>query len=130
MKNKDINKKNINNGESLDSPIKLRGLYSKINISIKTLDRIIVVLFLAILFCIIYGLKNDGFLVSFNSLGGSYIEPIKYEYGDKVIIENPTREGYKFDYWALDENCQIRANLDNIIVENDFTLYACWLKNS
>ena len=85
-------------------------------------------LFVAIVICVVIGLTNNGFKVDFNSLGGSYIEPKRYEYGEKVEVENPTREGYEFDYWALDENCNIRANLDTMIVDSDFTLYACWLK--
>ena len=91
-------------------------------------DKIIGVLFVAIVICVVIGLTNNGFKVDFNSLGGSYIESKRYEYGEKVEVENPTREGYEFDYWALDENCNIRANLDTMIVDSDFTLYACWLK--
>lgn len=115
-------------GESKSSPLQLRGLYSKVNISVKTLDKIIVVLFVAIIVCIVLGLSNNGFKVDFNCLGGTSIEARKYEYGEKVIVDNPTREGYEFNYWALDENCNIRANLDTMIVDSDFTLYACWLK--
>lgn len=129
MEDKEIKKtESNNNGEPNSSPLQLRGLYSKVNISVKTLDKIIGVLFVAIVICVVIGLTNNGFKVDFNSLGGSYIEPKRYEYGKKVEVENPTREGYEFDYWALDENCNIRANLDTMIVDSDFTLYACWLK--
>ena len=122
MEDKEIKKtESNNNGEPNSSPLQLRGLYSKVKISVKTLDKIIGVLFVAIVICVVIG-------VDFNSLGGSYIEPKRYEYGEKVEVENPTREGYEFDYWALDENCNIRANLDTMIVDSDFTLYACWLK--
>ena len=124
--------KNLNNnkGEDNNSPLKLRGLYSKINISVKTLDYIIVGLALAIVLCIVIGLTtNNGFTVNFNTMGGTYIESQKHDYGDYVEVEKPTREGYRFDHWALDEACSISANLETMIVDSDFTLYACWLED-
>ena len=124
--------KNLNNnkGEDDNSPLKLRGLYSKINISVKALDYIIAGLALAIVLCIIIGLTtNNGFTVNFNAMGGTYIESQKYDYGEYVKVKEPTREGYRFDHWALDEACSISANLETMIVDSDFTLYACWLEN-
>ncbi len=132
MEDKDLEKKESNNeGESRNSPLQLRGLYSKVKISVKTLDYIIGGLALAIIVCIVIGLTaNNGFTVNFNTMGGSYIETEKHDYGDKVVVEDPTREGYTFDHWALDEGCNITANLETMIVDDDFTLYACWLKNN
>ena len=124
--------KNLNNnkGEDNNSPLKLRGLYSKINISVKTLDYIIVGLALAIVLCIVIGLTtNNGFTVNFNTMGGTYIESQKHDYGDYIEVEKPTRQGYRFDHWALDEACSISANLETMIVDSDFTLYACWLED-
>lgn len=131
MEDKDLNKNESNNkGESYNSPLKLRGLYSRVKISVRTLDYIIGGLALAIVICIVIGLTtNNGFTVTFNTMGGSYIEPQKHDYGDYVEVESPSREGYSFDHWALDESCNISANLDTMIVDTDFTLYACWLKN-
>ena len=126
MEEKDLNK---NEGEDNNSPLKLRGLYSKINISVKTLDYIIAGLALAIVLCIIIGLTtNNGFTVNFNTMGGTYIESQKHDYGDYIEVEKPTRQGYRFDHWALDEACSISANLETMIVDSDFTLYACWLE--
>ena len=127
MEEKDLNK---NKGEDNNSPLKLRGLYSKINISVKTLDYIIAGLSLAIVLCIIIGLTtNNGFTVNFNTMGGTYIESQKHDYGDYIDVEKPTRQGYRFDHWALDEACSISANLETMIVDSDFTLYACWLED-
>ena len=131
MEDKDFKNKNSNNkGEYSNSPLQLRGLYSKVKISVKTLDYIIGVLVAGLIICIIIGLTtNNGFTVSFNTMGGSYIETQKHDYGDYVEVEEPTRDGYTFDHWALDEGCNISANLDTMIVDTDFTLYACWFKN-
>ncbi len=131
MEDKDLNKNESNNkGEDKNSPLQLRGLYSKVKISVKTLDYIIGVLVAGLIICIVIGLTtNNGFTVNFNTMGGSYIEAQKHDYGDHVEVDNPTREGYEFDHWALDEGCSISANLDTMIVDTDFTLYACWLKN-
>ena len=131
MEDKDFkNKKSNNKGEYSNSPLQLRGLYSKVKISVKTLDYIIGGLALAIVVCIVIGLTaNNGFTVSFNTMGGSYIEAQKHDYGDYVKVDDPTREGYVFDHWALDDGCSISANLDTMIVDTDFTLYACWFKN-
>ena len=127
MEEKDLNK---NKGEDNNSPLKLRGLYSKINISVKTLDYIIAGLALAIVLCIIIGLTtNNGFTVNFNTMGGTYIESQKHDYGDYIDVKKPTRQGYRFDHWALDEACSISANLETMIVDSDFTLYACWLED-
>ncbi len=131
MEDKDLKTNESNDkGESDNSPLKLRGLYSKVKISVKTLDYIIAVLVACLILCVVIGLtSHNGFTVTFNTMGGSYIEYQKHDYGDYVEVKEPTREGYSFDHWALDEACSISANLDTMIVDTDFTLYACWLKN-
>ena len=130
MEDKDFKNNESNNKGEDNSPLQLRGLYSKVKISVKTLDYIIGVLVAGLIICIVIGLTaNNGFTVSFNTMGGSYIEAQKHDYGDYVEVEKPTRDGYSFDHWALDEGCSISANLDTMIVDTDFTLYACWLKN-
>ena len=106
----------------------LRGLYSKVNISVKTLNIIIIVASIAIVICIAIGLMDRGYLVQFNTMGGSYIEPQKLMYGDEVVVEKPSREGFKFDKWALDEACKITADLETLRVDGPFTLYACWIE--
>ena len=106
----------------------LRGLYSKVNISVKTLNIVIIVASIAIVICIALGLMDRGYLVEFNTMGGSYIEPQKLMYGDEVVVEDPSREGYRFEKWALDEACKVTADLDTLKVDGPFTLYACWIE--
>ena len=60
MEDKEIKKtESNNNGEPNSSPLQLRGLYSKVKISVKTLDKIIGVLFVAIVICVVIGLTNN-----------------------------------------------------------------------
>lgn len=130
--NKDIenNKEEIKDEPKKGPSSPLYNLYDKIHISVKTLDIIIGVLAIAIFVIAAYGATTgSGFIVEFNTLGGTSIESQKYEYGDHVEVAKPSREGYSFDYWALDEACSIKANLDTMIVDTNFTLYACWKQN-
>ncbi|MBQ1566341.1 MAG: InlB B-repeat-containing protein [Erysipelotrichaceae bacterium] len=131
MSNKENNNTNettVKDEAEASSFKQFRGLYSKVNISVKTLNIIIVVASLAIVICILIGLKDRGYLIEFNTMGGSYIEPQKLMYGDEISVEEPSREGYRFEKWALDEGCKITADLDSLRVDGPFTLYACWIK--
>ena len=126
--NNNINETTIKDEAEASSFKQFRGLYSKVNISVKTLNIIIVVASLAIVICILIGLKDRGYLIEFNTMGGSYIEPQKLMYGDEISVEEPSREGYRFEKWALDEGCKITADLDSLRVDGPFTLYACWIE--
>lgn len=130
--NKDLkeNKEEIKDEPKKGPSSPLYNLYDKIHISVRTLDIIIGVLAIAIFIICIYGATTgSGFTVEFNTLGGTPIESQKYEYGEHVVVETPSREGYSLDYWALDEACSIKANLETMIVDTNFTLYACWKEN-
>ena len=126
--NNNINETTVKDEAEASSFKQFRGLYSKVNISVKTLNIIIVVASLAIVICILIGLKDRGYLIEFNTMGGSYIEPQKLMYGDEISVEEPSREGYRFEKWALDEGCKITADLDSLRVDGPFTLYACWIE--
>ncbi len=105
----------------------LRGLYAKVNISVKTLNIIIVVLALAIVACMFIGISNAGFQVSFDSLGGTMVESQKRMYGDLIEApEPPTREGYVFDGWYLDRDALRPWNMNQDMVTESITLYAGW----
>jgi uncharacterized repeat protein (TIGR02543 family) len=108
----------------------LRGLYRNVNISVKTLNLVIIGLGAAIVLCLIIGLSNRGFLVTFDSLGGTAVESQKYLYGDLVEVEEtPTREGYTFTGWYRDTNLTLPWDLENDTVTEPMTLYAGWQEN-
>lgn len=114
-----------------ESP-RIRGLYDKVNISVKQLNIIIPVLALALIVCLVIGLCNRGYLVQFNSMGGSTVgedATHKYLYGELVDpVEDPTREGYIFTGWYSDEACTREWHLDTDTVSEPVTLYAGWEK--
>lgn len=107
-----------------------RGLYRHVKISVKALDRIIIGCIVVIVIAAFVGLRNPGFVVSFDSQGGTDVEAVKYQYGALVEVpEPPTREGYVFDGWFLDPGCAQPWNLETDTVTQSMTLYACWVKN-
>ena len=105
-----------------------RGLYSKVKVSVQTLDKIIIGGIIVGILLVLYGVANNGYTVTFNSRGGTDV-PAQTEvmYGDYVVEpEPPTREGYVFTGWYADENCTQRWVMDYSQVGQDTTLYAGW----
>ena len=79
----------------------MRGLYSKVKISVKTLNIIIVVLVALLIACMAFAVANGGFRVTFDTQGGTTVEMQKKMYGELIeISEPPTREGFVFDGWS------------------------------
>ena len=108
---------------------KFRGLYRHVNISVKALDRIIIACIAVILLVVAFELRDPGFTVTFDSKGGSDVPAHNQMYGQLLEIpEPPTREGYRFTGWYTDPSCLEEWDLENGVVESDFTLYAGWEK--
>ena len=66
------------------------------------------------------------FKVTFDSKGGSDVEPVTVECGKTMTMPtNPTKEGYTFRVW---EDQHGTAILDGVLFacEGDVTLYAVW----
>ncbi len=105
----------------------LRGLYSKVNISIRSLNIIIIVLVIALVACMAIGISNAGFTVNFDSMGGTMVESQKHMYGELIEAPiPPTREGYLFDGWYWDQNTTRPWDIENDTVTESLTLYAGW----
>lgn len=108
---------------------KLRGLYKHVKISVKTLDKIIVLGLLAIVLVLWIGISKSGYTVSFDSNGGTDVISQDLNYGDTVAEpESPTREGYQFEGWYADEGLTIPWDFETPI-ENSMELYASWTPN-
>lgn len=73
--------------------------------------------------CLYFYLMKDGFLVTFNSNGGSIVAPVKTGM-DKKLEEpdEPEKEGYTFDGWYLGDE---KFNFEQTVLE-DITLVAHW----
>ena len=106
-----------------------RGLYRHVKISVKTLDKIIVFGIAAIVALVLYGVANNGYVITFDSKGGSDVPSQDAMYADYVQEpEAPTREGYVFTGWYSDENCVYLWDMENGQISQSMTLYAGWEK--
>ena len=106
-----------------------RGLYKNVNISVKTLDKIIIGGIALIIILVILGIANNGYTVYFDSRGGSDVAYQDCMYADLVAEPvPPTREGYEFTGWYSDENCQYLWDFETSQVGGNMTLYAGWVK--
>lgn len=106
-----------------------RGFYKKVRISVRTLDILIITGIAAIIAVMIFGISNNGYTVSFDSKGGSDVSSQSCLYGDVVDYPEPTREGYVFEGWYLDDNYIYEAGED-MEVTSDLVLKAKWSEAS
>lgn len=106
----------------------LRGLYSKVKISVRALNIIIVALAVLLIACMAYGIAKGGFRVSFDAQGGTPVEMQSgIMYGEKIVPpEDPTREGFVFDGWYLDPEGIRAFRMETDVVTESMTLYAKW----
>lgn len=124
--NKEVINENSQN-ESENKPREFRGLYKYVNISVKTLDRIIVGCIAVIVILVALDLRNPGFTITFDSKGGTDVAPQNQMYGELLEVpEDPTREGYEFSGWYLEPSCDELWEEETDIIESDLTLYAGW----
>ena len=108
-----------------------RGLYRHVKISVKTLDKIIVVGIAAIVLLVLYGVANAGYTITFDSRGGTDVPSQEVMYADYVTEpEDPSREGYVFTGWYSDENCMYLWDFAEMQVPQSLTLYAGWEANN
>ncbi len=114
-------------GSDAKNAIRGRGLYRYIKISERTLDKVIVGLSTALIICMAVGLSNRGYLIEFDSMGGTSVESVKLMYGDMVEPpKQPCREGYVFTGWYRNADCLVLWHLDTDEVTEPMTLYAGW----
>ncbi len=67
--------------------------------------------------------------VSFDTNGGSAIEPQKVRYGEHIQRpDDPAREGYAFEGWYSDIDLQKLWNFEEDKVQGNMTLYAKWIR--
>lgn len=109
---------------------KFRGLYRYVHVSVKTLDIIIIACVVVIVVVTALSMKDRGFMVNFDSQGGTDVAAAKYQYGEHIEPpESPTREGYSFTGWFIDPNCQEQWIIEENTVNGALTLYAGWEKD-
>ena len=108
---------------------KLKGLYKGVNVSVKTLNIIIIACVLLIIVLVAMDLRDPGLQITFDSRGGSDVAPQTQMYGEPLNLpEPPTREGYVFTGWHKDHACFEPWNIEVDTIQSDMTLYAGWEK--
>ena len=116
------------NSENEDSR-KLKGLYKGVNVSVKTLNIVIIACVLLIIVLVAMDLRDPGLTVSFDSLGGSDVASQQQMYGELLQLPDPpSREGYTFTGWYKDYACFEPWNDTTDTIQSDMTLYAGWQK--
>lgn len=104
------------------------GIYKNVKISVKTLDIIIIIGLLALTFMLVFLSLNGGFLVSFDTLGGSEIAPQKIKYGQNAALPlPPVKNGYVFAGWYCDKQAKTPFDFDKTAITDKITLYAKWI---
>lgn len=111
--------------------MKKGGLYSKLNISVKAADALILTLTLVLILTSFFIIKHAGFVVKFDSSGGSLVPQREALYADILSEpETPQREAFTFTGWYRDSECTDRWDFENDTVTESMTLYAGWKKKS
>ncbi len=112
-----------------DNTPPFRGLYRHVKISVKALDRIILVCIAVILLVVALEMRNPGFTITFDSKGGTDVPAHNQMYGELLEVpEPPTREGYTFTGWYTDAACYELWNTEEDTIQADTMLYAGWEK--
>ena len=112
-----------------EEPRKLRGLYKGVNISVKTLNVIIIACVLLIIVLVAMDLQDPGLTITFDSLGGTDVASQEQMYGELLALPvPPTREGYVFTGWYKDYACYEPWNTEIDTIQSEMTLYAGWEK--
>ncbi len=74
--------------------------------------------------------KNNAsstYIISFNTNGGSKVESISLKSGSPITLpEAPTRDGYIFTGWFLDNKFETAVNPAIFKVRGSITIFACW----
>ena len=112
-----------------EEPRKLKGLYKGIDVSVKSLNVVIIACVLVILILVGIELKDPGHIITFDSLGGTVVASQTQMYGELLELPDPpTREGYAFTGWHKDYACYEPWNTEIDTIQSEMTLYAGWEK--
>ncbi len=68
--------------------------------------------------------STNKYSIIFNSNGGNEITSLTYDYGTKVVLPTPTKDGFQFVGWV---NNGVIIKDNNLVVEDNTYLVAYWL---
>ena len=88
-----------------------------------------IILFVSIFMLMACGGSTKEYIVTFNSMGGTAVEAITIEDGKTLELPaQPTRTGYTFDAWYLEES--LTTPWTNLVISSSITVYAKWIINT
>ena len=103
------------------------GLYSKVKVSVKTMNIIIAVGLAALVIVLVFVATHNGFTITFDTDGGSRIASVVGKYGETLgEPDAPVREGSVFTGWYSDAACTKLWDFSKDTPDGDMTLYAGW----
>ena len=102
------------------------GMYRGVKASVKTLNYVIVVLVALLVIVVIYLASTSSYKVTYETNGGEAIAVENYKYGDTMDLKTPTKTGYVFVDWFIDQDLTKVWDNQHDIVEESMTLYAKW----
>lgn len=119
----------MNENQNVFLPKRKGGLYANVKISLKTANILVAVTLIILVAVTMFTISRAGFVVEFDTNGGSHVESMKVMHSDKLSLsDNPVKEGYTFKGWYRDRDCTDKWDNENDIFEQSTTLYAGWDK--
>lgn len=115
------------NNAPVQKPKPNGGLYSRVNVSVKTINIVIAVGLAALILVLAFVVTHNGFTITFDTDGGSRVASVVGKYGETIAEpETPVREGSTFTGWYSDSACTVRWDFGKDTPTGDLTLYAGW----
>ena len=116
-------------GTDKENAPQLKGLYKNVNITVKTLNLIIIACVLLVILVVAMDLREPGLTVTFDAMGGTDVAAQTQMYGEALALpDSPTREGYAFTGWYKDYACYEPWDMATDTIQSDMSLYAGWQK--
>ena len=105
------------------------GLYGNVKMSVRTANIFVAIGVVALALCMFFLVSHNGFTVTFDTNGGSYVNVVKVMHGETVPMPaEPVKENWTFTGWYLDRDCTSPWNMASDTVTDSMTLFAGWAK--
>lgn len=102
------------------------GLYAKVKMSVHSANILVAVGVVVLVLVTAFLIRHNGFTVTFDTDGGSFIQSERVLHGETVSPDTPVREGSLFTGWYLDRACTVPFDPQTDPVTGSMTLYAGW----
>lgn len=83
----------------------------------------IVLFIMALLAVILYGCQKQTYTITFDTEGGSIIEPLPVTAGESYSLPVPEKSGYQFTGWHTEQDTLFT---EDRVIDSDLILFASW----